>query len=75
MHAHLAICASVGERAAFANIAALNDPYLAGRRAYVSGKLIGNQTEGALETRAASDLAENMAYSTVTGCWHLNIFF
>ena len=29
----------------------------------------------ALETRAASDLVENMAYSTFTGCWHLNVIF
>jgi hypothetical protein len=45
MHAHLPVRARVGKRAALTNVAALDDPYLASRRADVGGELVGYQAQ------------------------------
>src|ERR1041384_247088 len=71
MHAHLSVCAACGKRATLANVSALDDPYLAGRRANIRGKLIGDQAKRAIETCAPADFAKDMAYSTFTGCRHV----
>jgi len=43
VHAHLPVRARVGKRAAITDVAALDDPYLASRRADVGSELVGNQ--------------------------------
>jgi hypothetical protein len=71
VHAHLAVCADVNERAPIADVASLDDPYLAGGSAKVSRYLFGNQVERAFKARAAADFLKDLSYSALSGCLHL----
>jgi hypothetical protein len=70
VHAHTSVGTDVSQRASMANVAALNDPDLANRRADVGCELIGSQVEDAVEPRASTDFVKNSGYSVFFGRRH-----